>query len=461
MLFLDVILSTLASFFVLLFFRWAIKVVPGFSTYVVKILLSSFLLSVLGGVISRSYKIIIRYSSFRSVISLAHATLYKEAGLLVLMLLGFFGNIPFRGALIFCAADFVLTIFVVVAFRVLVVAIFEDLNRDNLEVKVDCLNVMVYGTSEKSVAMAARLEQSTHYQVLGYLTPNKSQEGLVLLNHTIYHFQDTAQLIELKRKLGIEGILFPREEDAEKEKDSLVPMAIKCGLHILTTPRIEQTTFDGLSRQTVLEMSDSDFIPDGMSALERQIKRVVDLLLSAVLIVFFFPLFIICAVAVKLHGGPGPVLYKQERIGRFGRPFKIYKFRSMRMDAESDGIQLYAGDDDPRLTKVGRFLRVHHLDELPQLFNVFRGDMAFVGYRPERKYYIDKIMKEDPRYYYLFQIRPGVTSYATLKNGYAGDMQKMLRRLEFDLYYLRHRSAWFDIKILGLTFVNIVFGKHF
>jgi lipopolysaccharide/colanic/teichoic acid biosynthesis glycosyltransferase len=155
------------------------------------------------------------------------------------------------------------------------------------------------------------------------------------------------------------------------------------------------------------------------------------------------------------------VIYKQERIGRFGRPFDIYKFRSMRLDAETDGPALYSGDDDPRLTKVGGFLRKHHLDELPQLWNVFIGDMAFVGYRPERKYYIDKIIEVDPRYAYLYQIRPGVTSYATLKNGYTDSLDKMLRRLEFDLYYLRHRSWWFDIKILFNTFTNIVFGKVF
>ena len=131
--------------------------------------------------------------------------------------------------------------------------------------------------------------------------------------------------------------------------------------------------------------------------------------------------------------------------------------------AEKSGPALShaGGDDDPRLTKVGRFLRAHHLDELPQLWNVFKGDMAFVGYRPERKFYIDQIMEEDPRYAFLYQIRPGVTSYATLYNGYTDTMEKMLRRLELDLYYLGHRSWWFDCKVLIMTFLNIIFGKRF
>ena len=133
----------------------------------------------------------------------------------------------------------------------------------------------------------------------------------------------------------------------------------------------------------------------------------------------------------------------------------------MKIDAEKDGPDLLEIKGDPRLTKVGRFLRMHHLDELPQLWNVFKGDMAFVGPRPERKFYIDQIMEHDPRYIYLYQIRPGVTSYATLYNGYTDTMPKMLRRLSLDLYYLEHRSWWFDAKILFKTMVNILFGKIF
>ena len=133
----------------------------------------------------------------------------------------------------------------------------------------------------------------------------------------------------------------------------------------------------------------------------------------------------------------------------------------MRLDAEKFGPALYKSGQDPRLTKVGKFLREHHLDELPQLWNVFIGQMAFIGPRPERKFYIDQIMERDPRYRYLYQIRPGVTSYATLYNGYTDTIEKMLRRLRYDLFYLEHRSWLFDFRILVMTFMNIVFGKKF
>lgn len=199
---------------------------------------------------------------------------------------------------------------------------------------------------------------------------------------------------------------------------------------------------------------------DKANMIERFLKRSTDVLLSFMCLLAFSPLFLIIGIAIRMEDGK-PVIYSQERIGVNGKPFQIYKFRSMRIDAEKDGPNLLELNGDKRLTQVGKFLRDHHLDELPQLWNVFKGDMAFIGPRPERKYYIDQIMERDPRYKYLYQIRPGVTSYATLYNGYTDTMEKMLRRLELDLYYLEHRSWWFDTKILAKTFINIVFGKKF
>ena len=204
------------------------------------------------------------------------------------------------------------------------------------------------------------------------------------------------------------------------------------------------------------------FIPDQMSAFSRNSKRALDCFAAFCALLVFSPLILLCYILVKMEDG-GPAIFKQERIGRFGRPFYIYKFRSMRMDAEKFGPQLShsGGDDDPRLTKIGKFIRAHHLDELPQLWNVFNGDMAFIGPRPERKFFIDQIMEYDKRYVYLYQIRPGVTSFATLYNGYTDTMEKMLQRLEYDLFYLSHRSFWFDFKVLFNTFRSIVFGKKF
>ena len=194
--------------------------------------------------------------------------------------------------------------------------------------------------------------------------------------------------------------------------------------------------------------------------MERFVKRSTDILVSVPCLVLSSPLFVIIYLAIKWEDGL-PIIYKQERIGLHGKPFNIYKFRSMKADAEKDGPNLLEIEGDTRLTRVGKFIRAHHFDELPQLWNIVKGDMSLVGPRPERKYYIDQIMEHDPRYTYLYQIRPGATSYATLYNGYTDTMPKMLRRLSLDLYYLEHRSWWFDAKILFKTMTNIMFGKIF
>ena len=194
--------------------------------------------------------------------------------------------------------------------------------------------------------------------------------------------------------------------------------------------------------------------------MERFVKRSTDILLSVPCLILSSPLFAIISLAIKWEDGL-PIIYKQERIGLHGKPFYIYKFRSMKADAEKDGPNLLEIEGDTRLTHVGKFIRTHHLDELPQLWNILKGDMSLVGPRPERKYYIDQIMEHDPRYTYLYQIRPGATSYATLYNGYTDTMPKMLRRLSLDLFYLEHRSWWFDAKILFKTMMNIMFGKIF
>ena len=191
-------------------------------------------------------------------------------------------------------------------------------------------------------------------------------------------------------------------------------------------------------------------------------KRIFDVLLALGSLVLFAPVMLIIYVLIKKEDPDGDVIYAQERVGLNGKPFKLYKFRSMHMNAEAlNTPQLYAGEDDPRLTKVGKFIRAHHLDEFPQLWNVLKGEMSFVGPRPERQYYIDQIMEHNPDYIKLYALRPGLFSYATLYNGYTDTMEKMLKRLDYDLQYLEDYSFGTDIKIIYLTSISIIFGKKF
>jgi lipopolysaccharide/colanic/teichoic acid biosynthesis glycosyltransferase len=177
--------------------------------------------------------------------------------------------------------------------------------------------------------------------------------------------------------------------------------------------------------------------------------------------IVFSPFIVAVYIAIKLDDG-GPAIFKQERIGKGGKSFMLYKFRSMKVNAEKDGKpQLWSGEEDERLTKVGKFIRNHHLDELPQFWNIWKGDMSFVGYRPERQYFIDKIMAENPDYAKLYAMRPGVFSEATLYNGYTDTMEKMLKRLEMDLDYMERQSIWLDIVIIFKTGMSILTGKKF
>lgn len=200
-------------------------------------------------------------------------------------------------------------------------------------------------------------------------------------------------------------------------------------------------------------------IKDGMNSFEKGIKRAFDIIGALLGLIFTSPIFLAIAIAQKIEG-EGPVFYKQERIGFHGKVFNILKFRTMKVQAETDGPQL-AQEEDDRLTPVGRFLRAHHLDELPQLWNVLVGDMSFVGYRPEREFFINQILEYRSDYTDLYVSRPGVTSDATLHNGYTDTMEKMIKRLDLDLNYLHNRSIGLDAKIIFETLFSVLEGKKF
>ena len=198
---------------------------------------------------------------------------------------------------------------------------------------------------------------------------------------------------------------------------------------------------------------------DSMNGFERLVKRVIDFVVSLCCLIVFSPMMLIVYLVILISGGGA--IYSQERIGRGGKPFTIYKFRTMSRDAEKDGILRTEDERRGQMTKMGRFLCDHHLDELPQFFNVLIGDMSLVGPRPERKYFIDQIIKENPNYVHIYKMRPGLTSMATLYNGYTHTMEKMLVRLDMDLEYLTTRSLWGDFVILGKTALSIFSGKKF
>ena len=194
-----------------------------------------------------------------------------------------------------------------------------------------------------------------------------------------------------------------------------------------------------------------------MEEWQYSVKRLCDIVLSVLALVVLSPVFLITAILVKCTS-PGPIFYAQERIGYKGKPFKMHKFRSMYTDAEACGPAL-SRDDDPRITPFGRFMRKVRLDEIPQFYNVLKGTMSIVGYRPERQFYIDQIVKRCPEYLLLQRIKPGITSWGQVKYGYASTVDEMCERLKYDLLYMENMSITTDIKILIYTVFIIFEGR--
>lgn len=194
-----------------------------------------------------------------------------------------------------------------------------------------------------------------------------------------------------------------------------------------------------------------------MPVWQENVKRLLDVVISILAIIIFFPVFIGLAIAIKMSS-KGPVLYRQERVGKFGKPFNIYKLRTMVSNAETNGPLLSSADDN-RITRIGQFMRRTHLDEIPQFFNVILGEMSLVGPRPERKYYIDQIAEKAPYVNHLQKLRPGITSWGQVKYGYASNVDQMVERLQYDMVYLKNISLYVDFKILIYTIMECVKGK--
>ena len=425
----DSVLCVLASLLSILLVRSLSEPIPGFSSIVWRYLGFALAGALLGGLLSGLWRIEAHRMNSSALGKILLFIFVKEIVLVAVLLTGVVSLPEKIYAFLVIAVDMVFTAVLLISPRY----IFATMRKEERAVSrnIGRLTALVAGTGPTSIALASDAEASGRYNVVGFLTSDRSKEGQVLSGLVVYFCEDVRDISALQWRLGgIDTVLFPMDWDHDEVRGTTVRSAADMPDH---------------SRMTRIGYA---------------FKRAFDVVLSAFLLIIFSPLIALCALAIYLEDGK-PVIYRQERIGKFGKPFNILKFRSMRLDAEQGGPALYSGDSDNRLTRVGRFLRQHHLDELPQLWNVLRGDMSFIGYRPERQFYIDQIMERNPRYRYLYQIRPGVTSYATLYNGYTDTLEKMLTRLDLDLYYLRNHSVLFDAKVLGLTFLKIVSGRKF
>ena len=268
----------------------------------------------------------------------------------------------------------------------------------------------------------------------------------------------TADVPRLIAQHHIEEVIIAVEDTEHTRIQQILRMLDGCGEVIIKITPDARDIILGMVR--VDSIFHSPLITINTRLMEEwqySVKRFFDIVLSALALIVLSPVFLITAIIVKCSS-PGPVFYAQERIGYRGKPFKMHKFRSMYVDAEACGPAL-SRDDDPRITPFGRFMRKVRLDEIPQFYNVLKGTMSIVGYRPERQFYIDQIVKRCPEYLLLQRIKPGITSWGQVKYGYASTVDEMCERLKYDLLYMENMSITTDIKILIYTVFIIFEGR--
>ena len=316
-------------------------------------------------------------------------------------------------------------------------------------------NALIVGTGENAVNLARQISSIDSYQcynVVGYV---KTDDSTSVADMPVYKL-DSLETVCSENDVK-ELIVVPSRNDVASSMD-IVNRLYYLGLPIKVSPDI-YTILVGKMRLTNLRGEPLvDISSCGMSEFEKNMKRLADIVVSFVALLVLLPFLFVLGILVKADS-KGSAIYRQKRVGRHRKEFTIYKFRTMVENAEADGCPALSSGNDTRITKIGHFLRKYRIDELPQFWNVLKGDMSLVGPRPERRYFVEQIIKEAPLYSLLYQVRPGITSMGMVKYGYATSVKEMVERFRYDLLYIENMSIVNDIKILIYT-VKIVFtGK--
>lgn len=320
-------------------------------------------------------------------------------------------------------------------------------------------NTMIVGTTERAVEFGRQLESRyprMGLNVVGYVEESAGTAPISgkIDDKPVYSI-DTA--IETIDRLGVRSFIIIGDNADANDTLATINRLFPTGKSIYITPdAFHYITLRPRTRSVSGEVL-IDISKSNIPQMTLNFKRVADIVISAVTLAVLAPAYIVIAAAVKLTS-PGSVIYKQQRVGRKKKLFNIYKFRSMYTGSEASGPRL-SSDNDKRITPLGHFMRKYRIDELPQFWNVLKGDMSLVGPRPEREYFINQIIRQMPFYSLLHQVRPGITSWGMVKYGYASSVSQMIERARYDLMYVDNISLTVDMKILLYTIETVITGK--
>lgn len=322
-----------------------------------------------------------------------------------------------------------------------------------------CFNTLIVGSNDNAVSIYKEVteqEKPTGQRFVGFV--NVYDKDMYRLSEYLPHLGKLDDLVQIIREHDVEEVIIAIERSEKDCMNIILPVMNQTDAEIEIIPEMQDLVFGNVKQSAIWRTPLVQVTPELMPIWQRVVKRIFDVVVSVLVLVVLSPVYLITAIIVKATS-PGPVFYVQERIGKNGKPFKMAKFRSMRVDAEANCTPQLSSDDDPRITKFGKFMRKVRLDEIPQFWTVLKGDMSIVGYRPERQYYIDKIMERAPYYSMLLLVKPGITSWGEVKFGYAENVDEMIERLKYDILYIENVSIGLDLKILIYTVLIVVQGR--